>query len=47
MYRGEYLPLTEQIERLFAVTSDEVHELSRECDLSRTTVLALGPVESL
>jgi len=47
MYRREYLPLAGQIERLFAVTVEEVHELSRRYDLSNTTVLALGPVESL
>jgi predicted Zn-dependent peptidase len=47
LYRREYLPLADQIEKLFAVTRQDVHELARTCDLSATTTLALGPRESL
>ena len=47
VYRNQYIPLTEQIETLLAVTSQEVLELARRYDLSATTVAALGPLESL
>ncbi len=47
MYRGEYIRLKEQIEMLFSVGGDSVRQIARECDLTQTTVVALGPVESL
>ena len=45
VYRGEYRPLAEHIERIFAVTSDEVRKLAGDFDLVATTVLTLGPNE--
>ncbi|MCE5278788.1 MAG: pitrilysin family protein [Planctomycetaceae bacterium] len=47
VYRHEYVPLPEQIERLFQVSTQEVVELARLYDLSAASVLALGPRESL
>ena len=47
IYRREYRPLAEQIEMLFAVTQDQVHQLARQYDLAMTTVVALGPMGSL
>ena len=47
VYRREYVPLAEQIDTLFAVTVDEVLAVARAYDLTRTTVLGLGPVEKL
>ncbi|MDY7011628.1 MAG: pitrilysin family protein [Planctomycetota bacterium] len=43
VYRRRYRPLAEHIERIFAVTSGQVHELARDFDLNATTVLTLGP----
>ncbi|HUS91177.1 MAG TPA: pitrilysin family protein [Phycisphaerae bacterium] len=47
VYRGEYVPLADQIEALFAVTRQEVLEMARRYDLSSATVVALGPLEQL
>ena len=47
VYRGIYQPLSERIEATFAVTRDDVVEVARRYDLAATTVLALGPLESL
>ena len=47
VYRGDYTPLAEQIDKLFAVTGDQIHELARSYDLTRATVVALGPLESV
>ena len=45
VYRGEYKPLADHIEQIFAVTSGEVHELAKQFDLNATTTLTLGPNE--
>ncbi len=45
VYRQEYKPLADHIERIFAVTSEQVHELAKQCDLNATTTLTLGPNE--
>lgn len=47
VYRRVYTPLAAYIERMLAVTSDEIHELAKRCELTAPTVLALGPNESL
>jgi len=47
MYRHEYVPLKEQIEVLFAVSVQDVHEVARQYRLDRATVVALGPIEDL
>lgn len=47
MYLQEYRPLAEHIEILFAVDRQQVHQVAREYDLAGTTVVALGPIESL
>jgi predicted Zn-dependent peptidase len=47
VYRKEYVPLADQIETLFAVTAGEVLEVARACDLTATTIVALGPLEEL
>jgi len=47
MYRREYVPLTEQIEMLLAVTAEQVHQVAGKYDLSATTLVALGPAEKL
>ena len=47
VYRGEYATLAEQIETLFAVSGTDVLDTSRSCDLSRTTLLTLGPAKEI
>ena len=47
VYRKEYMPLAQQIEKLFAVTADDVISVAREFDLTKVTVLALGPMEQI
>ena len=47
VYRQEHTPLAEQIDQMFAVTADQVASLARDFDLTATTILALGPMESL
>ena len=47
VYRGTYRPLAERIDAMLKVTRQDVIDLVRECDLTATTLLALGPLESL
>jgi len=47
VYRKQYLPLKEQIERLFAVTPQDLLEVARQYNLAQSTVVALGPLEKL
>ncbi len=47
VYRRQYVPLAEDIERLFAVTRDDVAAVARDFDMSALTVLGLGPMEAL
>ena len=47
VYRNSYQPLTKHLERITAVTAEEVLQLARKCDLTSATVLGLGPNESL
>ncbi|MFB3891049.1 MAG: M16 family metallopeptidase [Phycisphaerae bacterium] len=47
VYRREYVPLADQIEKMLAVTRDEVLAVARKHDLSAVTVVTLGPAESL
>jgi len=47
VYRHEYVPLAEQIETLFAVTAEQVVEVTRKYDLGKTMLVALGPLEKL
>ena len=45
VYRQEYKPMSDHIEQIFAVTSEQVHELTKQFDLNATTTLTLGPNE--
>jgi len=47
IYCGEYMPLSKQIEALFAVSREDVHQLARKHDLPRATLVALGPADQL
>lgn len=47
VYRHEYVPLAQQIEKLFTTPRDEVHAVARKYDLLNTTLLGLGPLEKL
>ncbi|MDP6636240.1 MAG: pitrilysin family protein [Phycisphaerae bacterium] len=47
VYRRQYMPLAQQIEKLFSVTTDEIMSVAREFDLTKVTVLALGPLEEI
>ena len=47
VYRHSYVPLEDHVERILAVSRDEIHDLARECSLLATTTLGLGPVEAL
>ena len=47
VYRGEYEPLADLVERILAVSTREVAELACRCDLDALSVVALGPAERL
>jgi len=47
VYRRQYVPLSDQIETLFGVTADEVMTVARDFDLTKVTVLGLGPLETI
>jgi len=47
VYRNEYVPMKEQIDEIFSVTTQQVLDLARTIKLDKTTTLALGPLESL
>jgi predicted Zn-dependent peptidase len=47
VYIREYSPLKEQVEKLFAVSRDEVLDLARQCEINDPTILTLGPRENL
>jgi len=47
VYRKEYMPLAEQIEKLFALTAGDVMDVATEYDLTKATVQALGPLEQI
>jgi predicted Zn-dependent peptidase len=47
VYRGEYVPLSEQIDAMFAVSAEDILTMARKCDLPNATMLALGPLEKL
>ncbi len=47
MYCGNYIPLAEQIESIFAVTAGDIASLTSKYDLSAATTLGLGPLENL
>jgi predicted Zn-dependent peptidase len=44
LYRRDYEPLADQIEKIFAVTGEEILQLAREYDIASPTTLSLGPV---
>ncbi len=43
MYHQQYEPLAEQIDKIFAVSAEEIMELAKKYDITATTSLALGP----
>ena len=43
IYRKEYKPLADAIERILAITPEQVHELARQYDLNNASILTLGP----
>lgn len=47
VYRGEYVPLTKQIEAMYAVTEQQVMDVARTYDITATTMLSLGPRQTL
>ena len=47
VYRGEHVPLADDIAATFAVTADDVRDVVARHDMTAATVLALGPLESL
>jgi len=47
VYRREYIPLAQQIQTLFAVPAEEVWKTARQYDLTATSTLALGPLETM
>jgi predicted Zn-dependent peptidase len=44
LYRREYEPLAAQIEKIFAVTGEDILVLARQYDIASPTTLSLGPV---
>jgi predicted Zn-dependent peptidase len=47
VYRKEYVPLAQQIEKMFAVTGEEILALARKYDLTATSMVALGPLQEI
>ncbi|MCK5113727.1 MAG: insulinase family protein [Phycisphaerae bacterium] len=47
VYRNEYIPMQQQIDEIYSVTTEQVLELGRSIKLDKTTTLTLGPLESL
>jgi len=47
LYCKDYIPLDEQIRRVFAVTPQQVADVVRKYDICKVTSLALGPLESI
>ncbi len=47
VYRKEYVPLAQQIEKMFAVTLEDILALARKYDLTATSLVALGPLEQI
>ena len=47
VYRGEHVPLADDIAAMFAVTTDDVRQVVADHDMTAATVLALGPLETL
>ena len=47
VYRREYLPMSGQIDRLFAVTPAQVRDVLARYDLRAVSTAALGPLEAL
>ena len=47
VYRRRYRSLAEHIDRLMAVTAGDIVRVARQYDLTRTTVLGLGPNKTL
>ncbi len=47
VYRKEYVPLAEQIDKMFAVTGEQILELARKYDLANPAVVALGPLQQI
>ena len=47
VYRKEYVPLAKQIEKMFAVTREDVLALARQYDLTATSMVALGPLQEI
>ena len=47
VYRKEYVPLAQQIEKMFAVTREDILALARKYDLTATSMVALGPLQEI
>jgi predicted Zn-dependent peptidase len=47
VYRKEYVPLAQQIEKMFAVTREDILALARQYDLTATSMVALGPLQEI
>ena len=47
VYRGEHVPLADDIAAMFAVTTDDIRRMVADHDMTAATVLALGPLEAL
>ncbi|MEI7836228.1 MAG: pitrilysin family protein [Planctomycetota bacterium] len=47
VYRHDYIPMGEQIDRLFAVTRDQVRDILARYDLRAVSTTLLGPLEAL
>jgi len=47
VYRNEYVPLADDINAMFAVTTDDIRRVINDYDMTAATVLALGPLETL
>ncbi len=44
-YLGKYIPIDDDIQAIRQVTAGQVHELARQCNISRYTRYSVGPAE--
>ncbi len=47
VYMHKYIPLADQIDTLFDVSAKDIWRVGREWDLTQSTIVTLGPIESL
>ena len=47
VYRHNYMPLVDQIDRILSIKGEDILELARQYDIANTTLVTLGPKDKL